>query len=426
MAVIIISLAVVGYALVSKRLATTPVTGPMLFLVLGVAIGPSAFRILQGTEDRATIETVLEAALALVLFTDSVAISAGNWRAKGRLPLRLLVIGMPLTIALGWIVARALIPGIEPWEAALLAIALAPTDAALGQAVVANPRAPSLVRQALNIESGLNDGLALPFFLLALAAGAHADGVAGPGAVEVFVRAIGLAALAGGITGWLGARALAAARRHGWIGRAWTQIAVLALVVIAFAWADAMGGSGFIAAWVAGVAFGRTMGDRMPDAPVLAEDLGALLAAVAFLGFGAFLLGPSLAQLSWQVVAYAVVSLTAIRMVPVAMSLAGTGLSRPTVLYAGWFGPRGLASIVFGLLLAEEALPNSGPVLDAIFVTVGLSALVHGASAVGGVGRYAAWYERAVRADPNLPEAEDVGGSTVRRRLLTPGATDDT
>jgi len=424
MGVIVIAVAVVVYALVTKRLATTPITGAMLFLLLGVAIGPAALDVIHGPEDRRSIELLLEATLALVLFTDSLAISGGDWHAKSRLPVRLLLIGMPLTMLAGWAVARSLLPDLAWFEAALLAICLAPTDAALGQAVVSNPRVPAVIRQALNIESGLNDGLALPFFLLALAAAAEADAATGPGVVEVFVRSLVLAGVIGGLVGGIGASALTRARDAGWVGRQWSQIATLALVVVAFAATDAVGGSGFIAAWVAGVAFGRTTRGRVPDVSVLAEDLGSLLATVSFLGFGAILLGPILGHLTWQAGVYAVLSLTLVRIVPVALAFAGVGAARPTLLYAGWFGPRGLASIVFGLLLIEEALPHGEEVVEAVFLTVALSVIAHGVTAAWGADRYAGWFERAVAADRTIPEALDIGEPEVRRRLLAPGAPD--
>ena len=335
MALILISLAVVAYALVSKRLASTPVTGALIFMVLGVLLGPTAFDVIHGAGDRHAFELLLEATLAVVLFTDSLAISAGDWRAKSRLPRRLLLIGMPLTMLLGWAFGVILFPDLDVWEVALVAICLAPTDAALGQAVVTSPKVPALIRQALNIESGLNDGLALPFFVLALAAAVETADPAAPGLVEVFVRSLVLAAVLGGVVGWLGARALGYCRERGWVGREWGQIATLALVVLAFVLADTAEGSGFIATWVAGVTFGRTMKDRMPEAPLLAEDLGGLLAVVSFLGFGAMLLGPILDDLTWQPVVYAVLSLTLVRMLPVGLSLLGVGLARPTIVVRG-------------------------------------------------------------------------------------------
>jgi NhaP-type Na+/H+ or K+/H+ antiporter len=416
-ALIVVSFAVVAYALVSKRLATTPVSGPMLFMVLGIALGPAGIDLIHGADDRAAIAQLLEIALALVLFTDAVEISAGDWRAKSRLPGRLLVIGMPLTMLLGWGVAAAMFPGVDVWEAALVAICLAPTDAALGQAVVASPRVPPAIRQALNIESGLNDGLALPFFVLALGAAIETEGVPGPGLVEAFGRSLVLAAVIGAVVGWLGARALSICRERGWVGRRWSQIATLALVLLAFASADSLEGSGFIATWVAGVTFGRSMRGDMDDVSLLSEDLGSLLAEVSFLGFGAVLLGPILGDISWQAFVYAALSLTVIRMLPVAVSLFGTGLSRPTVWFAGWFGPRGLASIVFGLLVAESALPDDSTILHAVFATVAVSVVVHGVTAVWGAERYARWYERASADGAELVESRDIGGPEVRRRF---------
>ena len=417
MALIVVSFAVVAYALVSKRLASTPISGPMLFMVLGVALGPAGVDLIHGAEDRATIALLLEIALALVLFTDAVEISAGDWRAKSRLPGRLLLIGMPLTMLLGWGAAAALFPSIDVWEAALLAICLAPTDAALGQAVVSSPRVPAAIRQALNIESGLNDGLALPFFVLALGAAIETEGVAGPGLIEAFARSLVLAAVIGALVGGLGARALAVCRDRGWVGRRWSQIATLGLVLLAFAAADSLEGSGFIATWVAGVTFGRSLRGRTHDVPLLAEDLGSLLAEVSFLGFGAVLFGPVLGDVSWQVLVYAALSLTVIRMLPVAASLVGTGLARPTLWFAGWFGPRGLASIVFGLLVAESALPNDSTILEAVFATVALSVVLHGVTAVWGADRYGRWYERASADGTELVEGRDIGGPEVRRRF---------
>jgi NhaP-type Na+/H+ or K+/H+ antiporter len=417
MGLIVVALAIVGYAVVSKRLSTTPFSGPLLFMVVGVLIGPSALALIHGAFDTQVIEWLLEGALALVLFTDALGISSGDWRAKGRVPLRLLVIGMPLTIVLGWLAARALLPPMDIWEAALIGICLAPTDAALGQAVVTSRKVPELIRQSLNIESGLNDGLALPFFVLALAAAAEAEHVGTEGVAEVFLRSLVLAALIGAVVGWAGALMLSLARERGWVGREWSQIGTLGLVILAFTATDHVGGSGFIATWVAGVAFGRATHGRLADAAMLSEDLGGLLATVSFLGFGAVLLGPILGHVTWQIVVYAILSLTVIRLVPVAISLIGSGFARPTYLFVGWFGPRGLASIVFGLFVAEEALPNGSIILDTVFVTVALSVILHGVSAVWGAARYGRWYEGASSSDPQRPEARDIGELRVRRRI---------
>jgi NhaP-type Na+/H+ or K+/H+ antiporter len=414
---ILISLAVVLYAVVSGRLARTPVSGPTLFMALGIVLGPAAFGVIEGAEDLTVIEVLLEVALALILFTDALGISAGGGRVRAGLPTRLLLIGLPLTLILGAAVAAPMFPGLDLWEAALLAICLAPTDAALGQAVVTDERVPASIRQALNIESGLNDGLVLPFFILVLAGAVESEGGTTQGAVEVVLRSLVYAAVVGAAVGWGGARLLSAARAKGWLGPEWTQIATLALVLLAFGVADVGGGSGFIAAWVAGLVFGRTRGDEVEDAPVLAEDLGGLLSTVSFLGFGAVLLGPMIGRISWQAVAYAALSLTVIRMLPVAVAMLGRGYRATTMAFAGWFGPRGLASIVFALLVAEEVLPGGGLVVEVVFTTVAISVLLHGATAVAGARRYGAWFRARLAAGQDLVEAEEVDGPSLRRRL---------
>jgi NhaP-type Na+/H+ or K+/H+ antiporter len=205
------------------------------------------------------------------------------------------------------------------------------------------------------------------------------------------------------------------------VGGQWAQIAALALVALVVASADRVEGSGFIAAWVAGVAFGRVLRGRVPEVGVLSEELGSLLATLSFLGFGAMLLGPDMGGMGWRVIVYAIASLTLIRMVPVAIAMIRTGLSWPTVAYVGWFGPRGLASIVFGLLLADAALPHSEALVGAVYCTVALSVILHGCSAVVGAERYATWYEQAAAGNPVMPESRDVGQPEVRRRLLRGG-----
>lgn len=421
MGLIVVSFAVVAYALVSRRLGGTPITGPMIFMVLGVLLGPAVTGLIEGASDEAAIDILLEVALALILFTDALGISAGDWRRKGRLPARLLVVGMPLTIVIGALIAAAMFPAIDAWEAALIGICLAPTDAALGLAVITDRRVPDVIRQSLNIESGLNDGLALPFFVIALSAAVEVEGGASPGVVEVMLRSLVYAAVVGAVVGWAGAKALSAARSRGWVGREWTQIATLALILLAFGLADVAEGSGFIAAWVAGVAFGRTRRDHIAHAPLLAEDLGSLLATLSFLGFGALLLGPLLERISWEAVVYAVLSLTLTRMVPVALAMLGRGFRRPTVLFVGWFGPRGLASIVFALFVLEEMLPGGQTVVDTVFVTVAISVLVHGATAVWGAARYGRWFASSSGTGAAPAEAEDVGTPVVLRRLSVPG-----
>ncbi|MFI1395898.1 cation:proton antiporter [Streptomyces sp. NPDC020681] len=402
-----------GYALFSRRLSTTPVSAPMVFTGLGVLIGPAALDVLDMEHDAGSVLLLVEAALTLVLFTDAMTVRRRDLRTGGFLPLRLLAIGLVLTIGAGWLLAWPLLPGLTLWEFALVGAILAPTDAALGKAAIANPRVPPVVRQGLNVESGLNDGMVLPFFVLFLAAlpgtATSEEGLGG-----VFWRALVLSTAIGLAVGGLGGRSLQWSRRRGWITREWHQVFVLAIAFGAFTLADATEGSGFIAAWVAGFAFAVQLRknpsgqqDEAHEPPAeLAEYLGGLLAQLSFLVFGAVLLGPALEHLDWRIVTYAVLSLTVIRMVPVAMALALSRLRPPTVAYIGWFGPRGLASVALGMLVVEEHVPGVTLLGRVVAVTIGLSILLHGMSAAVLADRYGRWSEAAIETTPGLREAE--------------------
>ncbi|MFD3469929.1 cation:proton antiporter [Streptomyces sp. NPDC058682] len=415
-----------GYALFSRRLSTTAVSAPMVFTGFGVAIGPVGLDLLSLEHDPGLVLILVEAALTLVLLTDAMAVHRRDLRVGGFLPGRLLGIGLPLTIGAGWLLAWPLLPGLTVWELALVGTILAPTDAALGKTAVSSPRVPPLVRSGLNVESGLNDGMALPFFVLFLAAlpgtTASQEGVAG-----VFWRALVLSTALGLAVGWGGGQVLRRSRERGWVSGDWRQVFVLAVAAGSYTLAVAVEGSGFIAAWVAGFAFGISL-RRSPteDRPAAGEDtadlagrLAELLASLSFLVFGAVLLGPALEHLDWRVIAYALLSLTVVRMLPVALSLVGTGLALPTVGYIGWFGPRGLASVVFGLLVVEEHVPGVQLLGRVIAVTVALSILVHGTSAAILANRYGAWHRKAAAARPYLregvPEADSAGPSPTAR-----------
>lgn len=406
-----------GYALFSRRLATTAVSAPMVFTGIGVAIGPIGLDLLTLEHDAGPVLTLVEAALTLVLFTDAMSVRRRDLRLGGFLPSRLLGIGLPLTIGAGWLLAWPLLPGLTVWELALLGAVLAPTDAALGKTAVSDPHVPPVVRGGLNVESGLNDGMALPFFVLFLAA-LPGTTASEEGATGVFWRALVLSTAWGLAVGGLGGWLLRWSRERGWISRDWRQTFVLAIAAGAYTLAVVIEGSGFIAAWAAGFAFGVSLRrSATADAPGAADDttdlaghLAGLLASLSFLVFGAVLLGPTLEDLDWRVITYAVLSLTVIRMLPVALSLGGSGLALPTVAYIGWFGPRGLASVVFGLLLVEEHVPGVQLLGRVIAVTVALSILLHGMSAVVLAERYGAWHRKAAERRPHLREGEPQDG----------------
>jgi NhaP-type Na+/H+ or K+/H+ antiporter len=399
-------------ALVSRRLAPTAVSGPMLLVAAGVASGPLGLDLLDVSRDAEAVKLLLEVSLVAVLFTDAAGVHWSVLRRDDALPLRLLALGLPLTMVLGAVVAWLLLPGFTVWELALVAVILAPTDAALGQPAIADPRVPATVRQGLNVESGLNDGLALPFFVVLLAA-ATGD-TDGAGVAEVFFLALGLSTAVGVGVGWLGARLLAWSSAAGWVSEEWHRVPALMFAALGYAVTVSMGGSGFITAWVAGLVFGVVWRRNVLPAEAsttgpasvigLSEELGNLLAFLSFFVFGAVLLGPALSAIDWRIALYAILSLTVLRMVPVAVALAGSHFRLPTVLYVGWFGPRGLASIVFALLLLHDGPPAAETLVDVVSLTVGLSVLLHGATAAWAAGRYASWHAGAAAAHPDLRE----------------------
>ena len=331
----IIAVAFVGFAVVSRRLSRSALTGTMVFTALGVALGPEGFDVVDYgglIEHSQLISLVLTGTLVIVLFTDASAINSSNWR-DDVLPARLLGIGLPVAIGLGWLLAAVLLGALEFWEAAVLGAMLAPTDAALGKAVVSNERVPRRIRQALNIESGLNDGIALPLFIVFLETAMIAE--ESLAISEVFVtlfEQVGIALLVGIAVGWIGALAIAWGRSSGAALGYWLEIGLVGLAVAAYAIATPLGGSGFIAAWVAGYVFGTRYVSAGDDPlPEFAEAFGDLLTMVSFVVFGIFL-GPVLVDLTWQIVVFGVLSLAAVRMIAVAVALLGAKMRWQSVV----------------------------------------------------------------------------------------------
>jgi NhaP-type Na+/H+ or K+/H+ antiporter len=390
-----VALAVLGYAAVSRRLDGTPVTAAMVFMGAGLLLGPKLFGVVEPTPGGETVKLLAEATLTVVLFGDAARIDLRALREQLGVPARLLGIGLPLTIVAGFLTALVVFGSLEWPEALLLGVILAPTDAALGQAVVTLPSLPLRVRQSLNVESGLNDGLCVPIFVVVLAiAGAEAGIVSDSHAARVLVEQIGYGVLTGVGAGALSAAVIVLAGQRGYVEGSWLQVVPVAGAGLAYTSAAAIGGSGFIAAFVGGAMFGAVRRRVGGEVGYFLEEAGALLGAATFVVFGAVLLQPALGRLSWQVALYAVLSLTVIRMLPVALAMLGTRSRPPTVAFLGWFGPRGLASIVFAVLTIESRgrLPHEGVLLDAVFVTIGLSVLLHGLTAAPLARRYARWY----------------------------------
>jgi NhaP-type Na+/H+ or K+/H+ antiporter len=300
---------------------------------------------------------------------------------------------------------------------------LAPTDAALGQAVVTEPRLPSRIRQGLNVESGLNDGICVPLLLIALAAAdIEAQTTSSGHALRIVAEEIGYGAAGGVGAGLLVSAMVVVCRRRRLIAGSWLQVIPVAAAALAYGTASALGGSGFIAAFLAGALFGALVPRESEEAARLPEEIGDLLGGVTLFMFGAVLLGPALEHLTWQVAVYAVLSLTVVRMIPVALGMLGSRARPPTVAFLGWFGPRGLASIVFAVITVESAhLPQANTILTAAYCTVGLSVMAHGISAAPLADLYARWYTGRPRQRRPEMESLPVAGHRARGHLSVLG-----
>jgi NhaP-type Na+/H+ or K+/H+ antiporter len=390
------------YSLVSRRLEQTLVTAPIVFTVAGMLMFPALPAILKFGVNATVLSWLAEIGLVLLLFTDASRTDLILMRSIGNLAVRLLSAGMLLTILFGAVAARLLFPHLSNWEAGILGAVLAPTDAGLGQIVVNSSRVPMRMRQALNVEAGLNDGLAVPFlmFFISLAA-AKTEGRAAS-LTQFIVEQLGYGLLVGGGIGLLGGWMLGLARRKGWMAEPFQQIGVVAVPLLCLVVSELVGASMFIAAFVAGLLVQIGFKEVGKHSVEFAEEWGQLFNFAVFFLFGLMAVR-SLPQLSPALGLYAVVSLTLVRMLPVAFALIGTRLSLASVLFMGWFGPRGLASIVLGLVYLEQEihLPGETTIELAITGTVLLSIFAHGLSAAPGIDLYA---RRIASLDSGAPE----------------------
>ncbi len=422
----IVALTLLAVGAVSGRLSGTPLTATMLFVVIGLLVGPEVLGEIDTDSSSSAVRTLAEATLALVLFCDASRIDLGRLRHEAGVPLRLLGIGLPLTIALGAVAAAWIFGQLSVEEALILAIVLAPTDAALGQAVVTEPRVPQRIRQGLNVESGLNDGICVPLLFAAVAvADVESEISHGRSPATLLLEEIGYGVVGGVAAGLLIAAIVIYAGRRNLIAPQWRQVIPAAGAALAYGIAVGLHGSGFIAAFVAGMVFRGALRRDPEDLNELSEEVGSVLNGVTFVLFGAILLGPALGELSWELALYAVLSLTVVRMLPVAIAMFGSHARSPTVGFLGWFGPRGLASIVFAVIVIEESnLPHEHIIVLAIYVTVGLSVFAHGFTAAPLAARYARWFERHPR--DKLPPMESVPTDVTRARGPAQGRTEIT
>ncbi|MFB0584065.1 cation:proton antiporter [Aeromonas salmonicida] len=380
------------YSLIAGRFESRLINGPLLFLLMGWLLGPGGLGLMSLSVDSEGIKLLAELTLVIVLFNDA---ANTNWQvlaANRALPIRLLLIGLPLTLLGGTLFGLWLYPDLPLLELAILSTILAPTDAALGKAVVSNPAVPAPIREGLNQESGLNDGICVPVLLLLLALIAPTEQHTGTGmlAMTLLLEEIGIGLLVALVLTSLTIRLLKTSYLNGWQLPLWRQLTMPGLALLCFALAQTLGGSGFIAAFVGGLLMGRRLGEHKHAYMDSCEGYGDLLSVVIWMVFGATLMPMLPILLHWQYWLYAAASLTLLRMLPVWLSLLGTGQSFELKLFIGWFGPRGLASIVFAVMVLqhEPALLGQEPIIATVLCTIILSVILHGISANPWVRRF--------------------------------------
>jgi sodium/hydrogen antiporter len=422
LAIVVFATLVLAFVLLSRGLGRLYVTAPIVF----VGAGAAASTVAPGlSEDALSAFSLLaEVTLALILFHDAAQVRPREIRADPGPALRLLLLGLPLTIGLGYLAARVIWPDIPLMVALLLAAALAPTDAGLGAATVLNPVVPVRVRRLLNVESGLNDGLATPVVLFAIAALAGAEGLAPAETVGAAAADLTVGALVGLLVGACGGTLLRWSARRGLSDLHSHALGVLTLPILAYFVASLGGGNAFVASFVAGTAYAGVAGLASHETSSLAltEALSEPLGFAVWLAFGYAAMPLVLGHLDWRTVLYAVLSLTVLRMGPVALALAGSGFRPVTVGFVAWFGPRGLASVVFALLAVEELRVDASlqQALATISLTVLLSVVAHGLSAEPFAARYGAWVRGRVAREETAPAAEPHPRRTLmHRRHLT-------
>ena len=385
---LIVVLSTAVFTMFAKRLSSTVITAPMVFLALGWLLSKTG--LIAHHEGEAVLHLVAEIALIVLLFLDAAQIDLKALRQRHVWPTRMLAFGLPLSILLGTLAAWPFLPDWPIFAVGLLAAILAPTDAALGQAVVSNPLVPGRVRRALTVESGLNDGLALPLVLLFASLAATSMDNEQTNWLVFGAKQLILGPVAGVVVGLAGAKLLLFAKKHALTAETFEGIGALAMAGACYLSADIIGGNGFIAAFVGGLAFGHIVEGRCKFVYEFTEGEGQLLSWGAFLLLGLALVPEALQHLTVANVTIILLSLFVVRPLAIWLSLIGTDAAPVTRLFFGWFGPRGLATALFALLVLDE-LPQdlSVPILALAVNAVWISALLHGLSAVPGAKRYA-------------------------------------
>jgi len=379
----VLALFIFCYSMVAGRLERAATSGPIVFVVAGLLMGPLGLGWFDGDISRTGLRVLADLTLALILFIDAANADLAILKRQFRIPSRMLIVGLPGVIFLGTITAALLFETLSLSEAAILGTILAATDAALGKAVITNKAVPVQIREGLNIESGLNDGLCVPilFVLIALALGSGTEGGSTTLALKLVIQELGIGLLVGLGLSAVGAWLLRWCWNQGWVTEVWKQVTVVGLAIACFSVAQSLHGSGYIAAFTGGLLFGFMAKEATHRLVLAAEGIGETLALMTWMLFGATVIGQSVQYFTWEMIVFALLSLTVIRMLPIFLSLTGTGESTASKLFLGWFGPRGLASIVFAIIVVNKGVPAAKFIAMVVVLTVFFSLVAHGVSA---------------------------------------------
>ncbi|TYK64348.1 cation:proton antiporter [Colwellia echini] len=389
--ILTVALLVLFYGYISKALTSINVSGPMLFAGVGLLLSPLGLNFSDVDIDAEFITVVVEIALVLVLFSDAALLDLKLLRQSWQVPTRLLLVGLPLTIIFGTVTAQFIFPEEPAIYMLLLALLLTPTDAALGKAVVTDPKVPKDVRASINVESGLNDGIIFPLVITVLVLivsdfnHTEAENSYWLGYV---LKQVGFGALVGAGVGYIGAKISIASLNKNWMVDSYQNLIPIALAILAFYLAENFHGNGFIAAFFAGLLVGNTSSHARDHIEDFAESEGELLILISFFLFGLAFVPQVIDYVTIKVVVYALLSLTVLRMLPVMISLIGAKLEGEkldlsSLAFIAWFGPRGIASILYVLVVLHEVgeIPGFETIYATVMVTVFISIIAHGVTA---------------------------------------------
>ncbi len=371
------------YSLIAKRMEKTAISGPLLAVIVGLVAGPLILNLIVVRVEAEGYRVIAELALALVLFTDASNTNIRELIKHATVPTRLLLIGLPLTIGLGMAGGVVIFREFSWIELGILATLLAPTDAALGKPVVTNPSVPSKLRESLNVESGLNDGICVPvlFLFIAFFSAQTGEGIKFSYGLALFAKQIGIGLLAGLVITFIGDRLVNYSQHRGWITKSWETVVIVALAFSCFTAAQIAGGSGFIACFAGGLLYSTINRKYKHDILEEAEGVGDTLGMLTWVIFSSVVIASNIRQFTWDIIIYALLSLTIIRMIPVLVSLTGSGIPGKEKMFIAWFGPRGLASIVFAIIILEIGLPHQKTIILTAACTILLSVILHGLTA---------------------------------------------